>query len=61
MILIHCVGGFHAAAPGPVAVIMIAALGTANFVSGKVRRHGISSVGLIGISAVAGMIVYALV
>ena len=60
MVLHHCVGSFHAIAVDPVAVIMTAVLGTVYFGSRKVFKHGISPVGLIGISAAAGIIVFPL-
>ena len=61
MILQHCVTSLTLPALDPTAAIMTLALGTLYFGSRKVMKKGISPIGLIGISAVAGIIVYGLI
>ncbi len=61
MILQHCLTGLNSPALDPTAVIMALALGALYFGSRKVLKKGISPIGLISISAVAGIVVYGLV
>ncbi len=60
LILQHCVGSFRSPSPDPTAAIMTVVLGAVYFGSEKVLKKGISPIGLIGISAAAGIIVYGL-
>ena len=60
MILQHSAGSSGALSVDTTAVIMTIVLGTVYFGSRKVLKNGISPVGLIGISALAGLIVYGL-
>ena len=60
MILQHSVGSSGALSVDTTAVIMTIVLGTVYFGSRKVLKKGISPIGLIGISALAGLIVYEL-
>ncbi len=60
MILQHSVGSSGALSVDTTAVIMTIVLGTVYFGSRKVLKNGISPIGLIGISALAGLIVYEL-
>ena len=58
MILQHSVGKPGAFSADLIAVLMTFALAVLYFGSRKVLKKGISPIGLIGISAVAGIIVY---
>ena len=58
MILQHIVGSPDAFSVDTTAFIMTIVLGTVYFGSRKVLKNGISPIGLIGISALAGLIVY---
>ena len=60
MILQHCVYSSDALSVDTTAVIMTIVLGVVYFSSRKVLKKGISPIGLIGISALAGLIVYGL-
>ncbi len=60
MILRHSAGSSGAASVDTTAVIISIVLGTVYFGSKKVLKKGISPIGLIGISALAGLIVYGL-
>ena len=60
MILQHCVDSSDALSVDTTAVIMTIVLGVVYFSSRKVLKKGISPIGLIGISALAGLIVYGL-
>ena len=60
MILQHSVGSFGALSVDTTAITMTIVLGTVYFGSRKVLKNGISPIGLIGISALAGLIVYGL-
>ena len=60
MILQHCVDNADALSVDTTAVIMTIVLGVVYFSSRKVLKNGISPIGLIGISALAGLIVYGL-
>ena len=60
MILQHCVDNADALSVDTTAVIMTIVLGVVYFSSRKVLKKGISPIGLIGISALAGLIVYGL-
>ena len=60
MILQHSVGSFGALSVDMTAILMTIVLGTVYFGSRKVLKNGISPIGLIGISALAGLIVYGL-
>ena len=61
MILQHCVNGFSSPSLDLTAAIMTLALGVLYFGSRKVCKKGISPIGLIGISAAAGIIIYGLI
>ena len=58
MILQHSLGSFSALSVDTTAIIMTIVLGAVYFGSRKVLKNGISPIGLIGISALAGLIVY---
>ena len=60
MILQHSVGSFGALSVDTTAITMTIVLGTVYFGSRIVLKNGISPIGLIGISALAGLIVYGL-
>ena len=60
MILQHSVGSFGALSVDTTAITMTIVLGIVYFGSRKVLKNGISPIGLIGISALAGVIVYGL-
>ena len=60
MILQHSAGSPGAPSFDTTAIIMTIVLGTVYFGSRKVLKNGISPIGLIGISALAGLIVYGL-
>jgi chromate transporter len=60
MILQHCVDNADAVSVDTIAVIMTIVLGVVYFSSRKVLKNGISPIGLIVISALAGLIVYGL-
>ena len=60
MILQHCVDNADALSVDTIAVIMTIVLGVVYFSSRKVLKNGISPIGLIGMSALAGLIVYGL-
>ena len=60
MILQHAVGSLGALSVDTTAIIMTVVLGVLYFGSRKVLKNGISPIGLIGISAIAGLIVYGL-
>ena len=58
MVLQRCIGSIQNAAPDLTAIIMTAVLALIYFGSRKLLKKGISPIGLIGISALAGVIVY---
>ncbi len=58
MILRHMAGPLGAVSVQPTALIMTLALGAIYFGSRKVMKKGLSPIALIGISAVAGIVVY---
>lgn len=60
MILQHIVGRVGVLSVDTTAIMMTTVLGTVYFGSRKVLKNGISPIGLIGISALAGVIVYGL-
>ena len=60
MIPQHCVDNADALSVDTIAVIMTIVLGVVYFSSRKVLKNGISPIGLIVISALAGLIVYGL-
>ena len=60
MILQHTVGSLGSLSVDTTAIIMTIVLGAVYFGSKKVLKNGISPIGLIGISALAGLIVYGL-
>jgi chromate transporter len=60
MILQHGAGSPGALSFDTTAIIMTIVLGTVYFGSRKVLKNGITPIGLIGISALAGLIVYGL-
>ena len=61
MILQHCFGSIRELTVNITAILMTAVLAVIYFGSRKVLKKGISPIGLIGISAVAGIIVYGFV
>ncbi|MBR6707681.1 MAG: chromate transporter [Clostridia bacterium] len=61
MILRHCFGSVGEPSVNITAILMTACLAVIYFGSRKVLKKALSPVGLIGISAVAGIIVYGLV
>jgi chromate transporter len=61
MILQHCIGSVSDASFDMTAIIMTAILALIYFGSTKVTKKGLSPIGLIGVSAVAGVIVYGLI
>ena len=58
MILRHCAGSLRSPSADPAAVLMTAFLSAVYFGSGKILKRRISPVTLIGISALAGILVY---
>ena len=60
MIVQHCIGSVGKISMNTTAVVMTLALGIIYFGSRKVMKNGISPVGMIGISALAGILVYGL-
>lgn len=58
MILHNCVDSCIQFSPNTTAIIMTVVLSAVYFGSGKILKKGISPIGLIGISAVAGIIIY---
>ena len=58
MILQNCVGNVANPVPDATAMIMTAALSAVYFGSRKMMKKGISPIGLIGISAITGILVY---
>jgi len=61
MILQHCIGSFFDVSADLTAIFMTAVLAAIYFGSSKVTKKGMSPIGLIGISAAAGIIVYGLI
>ena len=61
MILQHCIGSVSDASFDMTAIIMTAVLALIYFGSTNVTKKGLSPIGLIGVSAVAGVIVYGLI
>ena len=61
MIIQHCIGSFPDASADLTAIIMTAVLAAIYFGSSKIVKKGLSPIGLIGISAAAGIIVYGLI
>ena len=61
MILQHCFGSIRELTVNITAILMTAVLAVIYFGSRKVLKKGISPIGLIGISAVAGIIIYGFV
>ena len=60
MIVQHCIGSVGKISMNTTAVVMTLALGIIYFGSRKVMKNGIFPVGMIGISALAGILVYGL-
>ena len=60
MILRNCVGSIGSLSVDRTAVLMTAGLAAVYVGSRKFMKKGISPVGLIGISAIAGILVYGL-
>ncbi len=60
MILRNCLGGFDSISVDLTAVMMTAMLAGIYFGSKKVMKKGLSPIGLIGISAVTGILIYGL-
>ena len=60
MIVQHCIRSVGKISMNTTAVVMTLALGIIYFGSRKVMKNGISPVGMIGISALAGILVYGL-
>lgn len=60
MILRNCLGGFDSISVDLTAVTMTAMLAGIYFGSKKVMKKGLSPIGLIGISAVTGILIYGL-
>ena len=58
MIARHCLGRPGALSFDPKATVLTAFLAAVYFGSGKVLRRGVSPVGLIGLGALAGLVVY---
>jgi len=58
MILRNCVGSLGTFSPDTTAALLTLALGAVYFGSRKVRKNGLSPIGLIGLSALAGIVVY---
>lgn len=58
MILRNCVGSLGAFSLDTTATLLTLALGAVYFGSRKVRKNGLSPIGLIGLSALAGIAVY---
>ena len=58
MILQHCFGSIGEVSVNATAVLMTAALAAIYFGSRKIMKKGLSPIGLIGIAAAAGIIVY---
>ena len=61
MILQHCIGSFFDVSADLTAIFMTSVLAAIYFGSSKVTKKGMSPIGLIGISAAAGIIVYGLI
>ena len=61
MIIRHCVGNPGAFSPDLKATLLTAALAAVYFASGRIFKKRISPIGLIGISAAAGILVYGFV
>ena len=61
MILQRCIGSFSDISVDPTAVIMTAVLAAVYFGLPKIAKRALSPIGLIGISAAAGIIVYGLI
>lgn len=60
MILRNCLGGFDSISVDLTAVMMTVVLSVIYFGSKKLMKKGLSPIGLIGISAVAGILIYGL-
>ena len=60
MILQHCAGSLGAFSFNLTAAVMTAVLAAIYFGSRKVMKKGVSPIGLIGISALAGILIYGL-
>ncbi|MBR5343061.1 MAG: chromate transporter [Oscillospiraceae bacterium] len=58
MVLHRCFGSVAALSPDTTAVVMTAALAAVYFGSRKILKKGLSPIALIGISAVAGVLIY---
>ena len=58
MIFHNCFGSLGALAPDLTAILLTAGLAAVYFGSRKVMKKGISPIGLIGLSALVGMLVY---
>ena len=56
MILKNCFGSVTAPVPDTTAILMTAALSAVYFGSGKILKKGLSPIGLIAVSAVAGIL-----
>ena len=58
MVLHRCFGSVAALSPDATAIVMTAALAAVYFGSRKILKNGLSPIALIGISAVAGVLIY---
>ena len=58
MILQHCISSFHPWSVDTTATILTIVLGTVYFGSRKVLKKGLTPIGLIGMSALAGILIY---
>ena len=58
LILNNCVGSIKSFTPNAAGIFIIAILSTIQFGSRKIMKKGISPIGLIGISAIVGILVY---
>jgi len=58
MILHHCLGSVSNLSPDMTAILLTAALSAAHFGSKKLMKKGLSPIGLIGVAALAGILVY---
>ena len=58
MILHNCIGSISSLSPNSTAIILTVVLSALYFGSRKIKKDGISPIGLIGISALMGILVY---
>ena len=61
MVFRHCFGGIAGFSPDVTAILLTVCLAALYFGSRRVLKNGLSPIALIGVSAVAGIIVYGLV